>query len=65
MIEAPVLKTANDFDHAVLVWDAMTDVVGDDESHPLFPMMILLMESIGAWEKADPEVQTFLNSEGK
>ena len=45
------------------VCNVLADIVGDDESHPLFPMMNALMDSIGAWEDADPELQAFFGEQ--
>jgi len=58
----PTIRTKRQAQDAIKVCNALTDVVGDDEQHPLFKMMDDLMTAIGAWEDADPELQAFFNS---
>lgn len=57
----PVIQTKQQVADALKVCNALTDVVGDDEQHPLFNMMDALMTAIGNWEDADPELQAFFN----
>ena len=62
-MNTPVLKTRGQYDDAIRICDVMTDVIPEviapDEQHPLMPMMEALMNAIGAWEAADPELQEF------
>lgn len=57
------LQTKEHMKEATQVCNVLADIVGDDESHPLFPMMNALMDSIGAWEAADPELQAFFSEQ--
>lgn len=61
--EGMVLRNKNQYDSAIRICNIMTDEVGEDEGHPLSRMMLDLMDAIGAWEDADPELQAFF-SEG-
>jgi len=58
---APAIKlqTKEHAKEAIQVCNVLADIVGDNESHPLFPMMNALMDSIGAGGDADPELQAF------
>jgi hypothetical protein len=55
----PALKTKDEAQQAIQVCNTLVDVVGDDEQHPLFPLMAALMGAIGKWEDVDPELQAF------
>ncbi|MFK3741058.1 hypothetical protein [Massilia sp. TN1-12] len=62
-ITPPVLQTKEQYDDAIRICNVMVDIIpesiGDDPQHPLMPMMESLMNAIGAWEAADPEMQVF------
>lgn len=44
------IRNQADFDRVHALTDALSDEVGDDESHPLFSMLDLTMELIQRWE---------------
>ena len=44
------IRNQTDFDRVHALTDALSDEVGDDESHPLFSMLDLTMEIIQRWE---------------
>lgn len=48
----PKLELQNDdqYADAISVCNLLVDTVGDDESHPLFPMTNALMDAIYDWE---------------
>jgi len=58
-----VLQTKEQAKDAIRVCNALSYVVGDTEDHPLFPIMNALMDSIGVWEDADPELQSFFGEQ--
>jgi hypothetical protein len=55
----PRLQTKEQAQQAIQVCNGFADTLGDDEQHPLFPMMDALMDAIAAWERADPELREF------
>lgn len=44
------IRSLADFERVHALTDALSDEVGDDESHPLFSMLELTMELIQRWE---------------
>jgi HTH-type transcriptional regulator/antitoxin HigA len=45
------IRNQADFERLHALTDALSDEVGDDESHPLFSMLDLTMELIQRWEE--------------
>ena len=44
------IRSLADFERVNVLTDALSDEVGDDESHPLFSMLELTMELMQRWE---------------
>jgi hypothetical protein len=59
----PALRTKEQAKQAIEVCNAFADALGDDEQHPLFPMMDSLMDAIGVWEANDPELRDFFDDQ--
>jgi hypothetical protein len=56
------IRSKDDANQAIRVCNLLTDIVGDNAKHSLFPTMSALMDAIGIWEESDPELREFFGA---